>query len=357
MESSHIRITVLLISVLFLSGAWEIQPALGGDEIQCAQYAKTAISQNRQNMEKACGFTGPAWSDNYSHHYNWCLRVEKEQADAGTRQRLHELNINCVSSTRNPQPMENPPLKELEQPKLLTPTALPNLVPKVETQNGLHTFDGKTIRVKVRNKGTGYVWGDEYKVGIRPAGPGGQQWMGTAVGKKIIPGQEVIVDVPWSPGTVNLQNVHAFVAVVDIENKVYEGDSGETDNASEPFQLMDMSGYQVLPTEPQTATIAKKQLDADLAIEDAGFFGDFFGFGLANKGQDPIHPEILRMMKVHAEFIFDDPSKNQKCTIYMEDLVSNNDMPIGKYQGAIRSITITPSLDTRFGCPPGKYSS
>jgi hypothetical protein len=438
MESSHIWKTVLFILVLFLSGVWGSQSALGGDEIQCAQYAKTAISQNQQNMEKACGFTGPAWSSdynhhnswclrvpkeqadagtkqrvddltnrcaaaqpsqpqgggamsgpgirceqyardaiarneeniskgcgfggpawsgNYSHHYDWCMRVPRNQADAGTNQRVHELNINCASSRRNPQPMENPPLKELEQPKLLTPTSLPNLVPKVETQNGLHIFDGKTIRVKVRNKGTGYVWGDEYKVGIRPAGASNQNWMGTAVGKKMVPGQEVIVDVPWSPGTVKLQDISAFVAEVDIENKVYEGDPGETDNVSQPFQLMDMSGLKVQPTEPQTAPLAKKQINADLAIEGAGFFGNYFSFSLENKGPDPVDPKIVRMMKIHTTFMFSDPSKNHKCTIYMEDFASSGDMPLGKAQGAVRSISLAPSLNTRFGCPHGTYSS
>jgi|GEM_PF-596416 len=438
MESSHIRNTVLLILVLFLSGVWGSQSALGGDEIQCAQYAKTAISQNRQNMEKACGFTGPAWSsdynhhnswclrvpkeqadagtkqrvddltnrcaaaqpsqpqgggamsgpgirceqyardaiarneeniskgcgfggpawsDNYSHHFEWCMRVPRNQADAGTNQRVHELNINCASSSRNPQPMENPPLKELEQPKLLTPTSLPNLVPKVETQNGLHIFDGKTIRVKVRNKGTGYVWGDEYKVGIRSAGPSGQQWMGTAVGKKMVPGQEVIVDVPWSPGTVKLQDISAFVAEVDIENKVYEGDPGETDNVSQPFQLMDMSGLKVQPTEPQTAPLAKKQINADLAIKGAGFFGNYFSFGLENNGPDPVDPEIVRMMKVHTIFIFSDPSKNHKCTIHLEDFPSSGSLPLGNTKGTVSSISLAPSLNTRFGCPHGTYSS
>ena len=433
MESSHIWKTVLFISVLFLSGVWGSQSALGGDEIQCAQYAKTAVSQNQANLERSCGFTGPRWSSdynnhniwcmrvaqgqadsetrqraddlnrcaasqpegggamsgpevrcdqyardavasneenlsrrcsftgpvwsgNYNHHFEWCMRVPREHADAGTKQRADALNINCASS-RAPQQMENPPLKESEPPNLLSPTVLPNLVPKVETQNGLHTFDGKTIQVKVRNKGVGYVWGDEYKVGIRPAGVSNQKWMGSAVGKKMVPGQEVIVDVPWSPGTVKLQGVHAFVAEVDIENKVYEGDTGETDNVSEPFQLMDMSGLKVQPTEPQTAPLAKKQINADLAIEGAGFFGNYFSFSLENKGPDPVDPEIVRMMKVHTVFVFNDPSKNHKCTIYMEDFASSGDMPLGKAQGAVRSISLAPSLNTRFGCPPGTYSS
>ena len=67
-----------------------------GPEVRCDQYAKTAISQNQQNMERACGFTGPAWSDNYSHHYDWCVRVEKEQADAGTKMRSDDLQNKCV---------------------------------------------------------------------------------------------------------------------------------------------------------------------------------------------------------------------------------------------------------------------
>jgi hypothetical protein len=46
-------------------------------------------------MEKACGFTGPAWVSEYSHHYDWCVRVDKEQADAGTKMRSDDLQNKC----------------------------------------------------------------------------------------------------------------------------------------------------------------------------------------------------------------------------------------------------------------------
>ena len=68
---------------------------MSGSEVRCDQYAKTAISQNRQNMERACGFTGPAWVSEYNHHYDWCVRVEKEQADAGTKMRSDDLQNKC----------------------------------------------------------------------------------------------------------------------------------------------------------------------------------------------------------------------------------------------------------------------
>ncbi len=67
-----------------------------GPDARCDQYAKTAISQNQQNMESACGFTGPAWSPDYNHHYDWCVRVQKEQADAGTKMRSDDLRNKCV---------------------------------------------------------------------------------------------------------------------------------------------------------------------------------------------------------------------------------------------------------------------
>jgi len=68
---------------------------MSGPEVRCDQYAKTAISQNRENMEKACGFTGPAWNDNYNNHYDWCVRVQKEQADAGEKMRSDDLQNKC----------------------------------------------------------------------------------------------------------------------------------------------------------------------------------------------------------------------------------------------------------------------
>jgi len=71
----------------------KLEPA--GEAARCDQYAKTAISQNQQNISKGCGFTGPAWSDNYSHHYDWCMRVPSVQADAGTKMRSDDLQNKC----------------------------------------------------------------------------------------------------------------------------------------------------------------------------------------------------------------------------------------------------------------------
>jgi len=81
------------------------QPPSGNTQSECKQYAKNAVVQNQQNMELACGFTGPAWSANYSHHYDWCMKVPRKQADDGTSQRADALTNQCAGA----QPSQQPP--------------------------------------------------------------------------------------------------------------------------------------------------------------------------------------------------------------------------------------------------------
>jgi len=39
----------------------------------CDKYAKNAVSQSRENKERNCGFSGARWSSNYKDHFNWCM--------------------------------------------------------------------------------------------------------------------------------------------------------------------------------------------------------------------------------------------------------------------------------------------
>jgi hypothetical protein len=41
----------------------------------CEWYANLALQQQKINLDRACGFTGPAWSTNRSAHLNWCATV------------------------------------------------------------------------------------------------------------------------------------------------------------------------------------------------------------------------------------------------------------------------------------------
>jgi hypothetical protein len=57
----------------------------------CDDYARTAVSQNEQNLRRRCGFTGSRWSSDYNAHYQWCSTVPWESADLEIRAREDEL--------------------------------------------------------------------------------------------------------------------------------------------------------------------------------------------------------------------------------------------------------------------------
>lgn len=38
----------------------------------CEWYARTALEQQRRNVERNCGFTGPSWSSDRARHLAWC---------------------------------------------------------------------------------------------------------------------------------------------------------------------------------------------------------------------------------------------------------------------------------------------
>ncbi len=58
----------------------------------CARYARTAVTQNKQNIQRRCGYTGPVWQSDYGNHYRWCLMVNAATAKAGEQQRVDALN-------------------------------------------------------------------------------------------------------------------------------------------------------------------------------------------------------------------------------------------------------------------------
>ena len=58
---------------------------------RCQQYARTAVSQNQENMRRGCGFTGARWTNEYQGHYNWCLAAQQSLADAETKARADAL--------------------------------------------------------------------------------------------------------------------------------------------------------------------------------------------------------------------------------------------------------------------------
>ena len=67
----------------------------------CDSYAKRAVEQNEENIRNQCGFSGRRWQSIYNNHYNWCLSVSKRSSDSGTRKRDNDLQ-NCIRGREGP---------------------------------------------------------------------------------------------------------------------------------------------------------------------------------------------------------------------------------------------------------------
>jgi hypothetical protein len=60
-------------------GAAALAPAaLAQAQGNCEWYANLALQQQKLNLDRACGFTGPSWSTNRAAHLNWCATVAPE---------------------------------------------------------------------------------------------------------------------------------------------------------------------------------------------------------------------------------------------------------------------------------------
>lgn len=66
---------------------------------RCRGYANQAVSQQRQNMARGCGYTGPEWRDDYQTHFDWCRRTDWGQVQAQTSRRDQAL-MRCQAGGR-----------------------------------------------------------------------------------------------------------------------------------------------------------------------------------------------------------------------------------------------------------------
>ncbi len=69
---------------------------------RCQKYASTAVSQNRENQLRRCGYTGARWTGDYQGHYKWCMSASQSLADSETMARANALR-QC-----KPQPNNGP---------------------------------------------------------------------------------------------------------------------------------------------------------------------------------------------------------------------------------------------------------
>ena len=54
-------------------------------------YAHVAVAQNEANKAAGCNLSGSRWSSDYNHHYQWCLKVDRNIAKAEMTERMNQL--------------------------------------------------------------------------------------------------------------------------------------------------------------------------------------------------------------------------------------------------------------------------
>lgn len=57
----------------------------------CEWYARTALDQQRRNIDRACGFTGQSWSSDRDRHLTWCKQSSPDEWKREAQQREQML--------------------------------------------------------------------------------------------------------------------------------------------------------------------------------------------------------------------------------------------------------------------------
>jgi hypothetical protein len=64
------RYLALPMLAMLLWASLPVGPALA--QANCEWYARTALEQQRRNLDRKCGFTGSSWSSDRAAHLAWC---------------------------------------------------------------------------------------------------------------------------------------------------------------------------------------------------------------------------------------------------------------------------------------------
>jgi hypothetical protein len=84
-SSTRIKVHLVGLLVILMGGPGE---APGADDMFCGQYARQAIAQYEEAKASSCeGLAYPEWSDDYNHHFQWCMRESVSQALADSKRR------------------------------------------------------------------------------------------------------------------------------------------------------------------------------------------------------------------------------------------------------------------------------
>ncbi len=59
-----------------------VDPVAEKKQKACNGYANSAVAQNKQNLDKKCGFTGRRWLSDRGAHFDWCMSGENYRTHA-----------------------------------------------------------------------------------------------------------------------------------------------------------------------------------------------------------------------------------------------------------------------------------
>ena len=62
MKLQKSALTVICFAVFFALHLSSVPTVVAGDDMACANYANTAVAQQKDNNDRGCGYTGPAWN-------------------------------------------------------------------------------------------------------------------------------------------------------------------------------------------------------------------------------------------------------------------------------------------------------
>ena len=87
--------TTAALIVGVVAGAAAVVPQAQA-QATCDWYAKTALEQQKVNVDRKCGFRGNAWSSDRASHMNWCREVPPDRWKQQAQQREQQLE-KCVA--------------------------------------------------------------------------------------------------------------------------------------------------------------------------------------------------------------------------------------------------------------------
>lgn len=66
----------------------------------CDWYARTSLEQQKLNIDRKCGFTGPEWNSDRTRHLQWCSGVAPDQWKRSAQLREQALATKCGTGAK-----------------------------------------------------------------------------------------------------------------------------------------------------------------------------------------------------------------------------------------------------------------